>query len=78
MGARAGVRHVLLSFEELEALTGRPLPPPARTDLAWWTSDRGVGLATARHYGWLAVGWAPEPDPGAGVVTFHYRGEAPP
>ena len=74
--ARAGKRHVMLSFDEVEQILGRPLPPGARTDPAWWANGRGVGLATARRYGWESGGWEPQPDPGAGFVSFHYRGKA--
>ena len=73
--ARAGGRQLMLTFEEVERILGRPLPPAARKDAAWWVDGRGVGLATARRYGWEAGGWAPEADPGGGVVTFRYRRE---
>ena len=76
--ARAGKRHVMLSFDEVEAILGRPLPPGAWVEAAWWANGRGVGLATARRYGWQVGGWEPQPDPGGGVVTFHYRGKALP
>jgi hypothetical protein len=81
--ARAGADRVTLSFGELEALLGRPLPARGRADAGWWrnTARRAAGQADAwAHcwYGWLSVGWEAELDVVAGTVTFRRRDEASP
>ncbi len=45
-----------LTFREVEAILGRPLPPSASAEgaRAWWTNDAGHSQA---DYGWLAAGW---------------------
>jgi hypothetical protein len=45
-----------LTFREVEAILGRPLPPSASTQRGrgWWTNDPGHSEA---DYGWLAAGW---------------------
>ena len=73
---RAGEPGVTLTFGELEAILGRPLPLRARIDPAWWANTSRPGQSTPYPwYGWLSVGWAAEPDLLAGVVTFHRRGD---
>jgi hypothetical protein len=72
--AHAGERRVTLTFEELEALLGRPLPPRARTVPGWWRNQSHPWHATSQPwYGWLSVGWEAEPDLSAGAVTFRRR-----
>ncbi|MCC7104950.1 MAG: hypothetical protein IT307_07385 [Chloroflexi bacterium] len=47
----------VLTFDQLELLLGRRLPPSARRYVAWWsnTPDR------SRHcYAWLEAGWRVE------------------
>ena len=44
----------MLTFREVEALLGRPLPPSARARRDWWTNHHGHAQA---HYGWRAAGW---------------------
>ena len=47
----------VLTFREVEALLGRPLPPSASAHRAWWANDHGHNHA---YHGWLAVGWRSE------------------
>ncbi len=44
----------MLTFCEVEALLGRPLPPSASARRDWWTNHHGHAQA---YYGWRAVGW---------------------
>ena len=45
-----------LTFPEVEAILGRPLPRVAAAAgaRAWWTNEPGRSQAA---YGWLAAGW---------------------
>ena len=43
-----------LSFREVEALLGRPLPPVAGTRRPWWSNHHSHPQA---YHGWLAAGW---------------------
>ncbi len=55
--AAAGQYRVVLSFAQVEALLGRPLPPVvrrARTPRGWWRND---GREAHAWYGWLRAGW---------------------
>ena len=47
---------ITLTFGEIEALTGTPLPPSARNHRAWWANSKDRTLARQ----WLAVGWHAE------------------
>ncbi len=80
--ARAGVGEVTLTFAQVEALAGRPLPRSARTHAAWWRNttirEHYRDRAESYHwYGWLSVGWEAAPDVPGGAVTFRYRRAAP-
>ena len=55
-----------VSFAELEAVLGFPLPKGARAGKAWWKPDP----ATPQNRAWTEGGWAAEVDPAAGQVTF--------
>ena len=58
----------LLSFREVEALLGRPLPPAARAGRAWWGNYHAHSQA---YHGWLVVGWRSESvDLARQLVTF--------
>lgn len=59
-----GQHTVMLTFAELAALRGRPLPLTARLDSFYWS--RG---SVARH-NWQALGWAATLDRQARTVTF--------
>jgi len=55
--AATGQRQVVLSFAQLEAIIGHPLPPAvrrARTSRGWWRNDATQDQA---WYGWLRAGW---------------------
>ena len=43
-----------LTFGEVEALLGRPLPPVAGARRPWWSNHHAHPQA---YYGWLAAGW---------------------
>ena len=64
----AGTGCLTLTFGELEAILGRPLPAVARTGRRWWTNNSGSSQA---DYGWLAAGWQVDTvDRGRQTVTF--------
>ena len=43
-----------LSFREIEACLGRPLPPTAGVRRDWW---RNRHVDSHAYHGWLAAGW---------------------
>ena len=49
-------REVQLSFEQIEKILGKPLPPSARTHEPWWR-DRSAGTSHVQAYAWLEAGW---------------------
>ena len=53
LARQPGPTHTL-TFGEVEALLGRPLPAYAHAERAWWTNDPGHSQADD---GWLAAGW---------------------
>lgn len=64
---QSGPRHSM-SFGEIEALIGTPLPVSSCTWSAWWGNDRSHSHAM---YGWLAADWEVESfDPTQQTVTF--------
>ncbi len=51
--------HVTLSFREVEAILGQPLPAAAvklATPFSWWANSR----TTVQGNAWLAAGWQRE------------------
>jgi hypothetical protein len=60
--------EVQLSFEDIERILGRPLPPTAHR-AAWWANIAQTGQARA----WLDAGWVVKPHARVGVVTFRRR-----
>jgi hypothetical protein len=69
LARQAGPTHTL-TFREVEAILGRPLPPSAFVGHAWgwWTNEPGHSHA---DYGWLGVGWEVDTvDRGHQTVTF--------
>jgi hypothetical protein len=58
---------VVLTFDQIEALLGFALPPPARTEREWWidTVDRQRHSAA-----WTAAGRTAAPNLPAGTITF--------
>jgi hypothetical protein len=74
LAGQPGPTHTL-TFPEVEAILGRPLPASAATAQAWawWTNDAGHSQA---DYGWLAAGWLVERiDRRQQTVTFRKGGE---
>ncbi len=72
--ARAGVCEVTLTFAQVEALAGRPLPGSARTHAVWWDNEAGPeSVRSYPWYGWVSVGWEAAADVPGGAVTFRYR-----
>ncbi len=58
---------VVLTFDQIEALLGRALPSPARTEREWWTDV----VATHRHCAaWTGAGRTAAPNFAAGIITF--------
>ena len=55
LARQPGPTHTL-TFRQVEAILGRPLPSSALAGRAsaWWTNDPGRSQA---DHGWLAVGW---------------------
>ncbi len=67
LARQPGLTHTL-TFREVEAILGRPLPPVARSGRRWWTNDPGFSQA---DYGWLAADWQVDSvDQGGQAVTF--------
>ena len=66
LARQPGPMHTL-TFREVEAILGRPLPSSASAERAsaWWTNDAGHSQA---DYGWLAAGWE--------VATVHRQRQA--
>ncbi len=58
----------VLTFREIEARLGRPLPPVSRARRDWWANYHAH---TQAYHGWLAVGWRSETvDLARQLVTF--------
>jgi|SRR5678816_514599 hypothetical protein len=59
---------VVLTFEQMEALLGFPLPAPARTERDWWT---GAVVPTHRQSAaWAKAGRVATPNLSARTVMF--------
>ena len=63
--------RVVLTFGQIEDLLGFALPPPARTDPAWWRDTTGDAAASP-HYSeaWRLAHRTAEPNFPAGNVVF--------
>ena len=57
----------VLTFEQIEALLGFPLPAPARTDQDWWTDRVDPHAHSAA---WTGAGRTAAPNFSARTVTF--------
>ena len=58
----------VLTFREVEARLGRPLPPSACARRDWWTNR---DVPSHAYHGWVAVGWRiASVDMERQVVTF--------
>lgn len=44
-----------VSFDDIERILGRPLPPSAYRHSAWWANQEGPGHSQTR--GWREAGW---------------------
>src|SRR5689334_16147328 len=63
------------SFEELEKVLGRELPPSARLHRQWWENDYSIG-GHSQAQGWLQAGWKVEAvDLKEGWVRFVRAGQ---
>jgi hypothetical protein len=60
---------VVLSFGQMEDLLGFALPPPARTDPAWWTAA-AEGAAPHQSEAWTLAHRTARPNLPAGNVVF--------
>ena len=64
-----------LTFREIEARLGRPLPPSAGAHRTWWSNQHVHAHA---YHGWLAAGWRiAAVDLARQTVTFR-KGSLPP
>jgi hypothetical protein len=61
---------VVLTFAQLEDLTGGPLPEPARAQQEWWTSTERDADKSSRADAWLLAGRTAQPNLMAQTVTF--------
>ena len=60
--------HVAMTFAEIEALVGHPLPASARRHRAWWSNNPSNSVIT---WAWLAAGYKSEQvDMEAGRLVF--------
>jgi hypothetical protein len=48
-------RVVTLSFREIEAMIGAPLPQGARETIEWWAVTKRQRV---QDYAWLSAGWS--------------------
>lgn len=58
---------VVLTFEQIEALSGFPLPESARTECAWWTD---IVDARGHSAAWTEAGRTAVPNMLARTITF--------
>lgn len=61
---------VVLTFAQLEDLTGGPLPPSARVHQNWWTSTDRDADTSSRADAWILAGRTAQPNLMAKTVTF--------
>ena len=61
---------VVLTFAQLEDLTGGPLPASARAQQEWWTCTDGDADTSSRADAWILAGRTAQPNLLAGTVTF--------
>lgn len=61
---------VVLTFAQLEDLTGGPLPDSARAEREWWTTADRDADKTSRADAWLLAGRTAQPNLLARTVTF--------
>jgi len=61
---------VVLTFAQLEDLTGGPLPDSARAQQDWWTSADRDADKSSRADAWILAGRTAQPNLLARTVTF--------
>jgi hypothetical protein len=62
---------VVLTFGQMEDLLGFTLPPPARTDPAWWTNRAGEAASSPQYSeAWRLAHRTAKPNLPAGNVAF--------
>ena len=67
LARQPGPTHTL-TFGQIEAILGRPLPPNAHARRDWWTN---VPARSQADHGWLVAGWqVAGVDRGRQTVTF--------
>jgi hypothetical protein len=59
---------VVLTFEQMEALLGFPLPSPASTERDWWSDV--AGCTNRQSEAWMRAGRTATPNLAARTVTF--------
>lgn len=64
---------VVLTFAQLEDLTGGPLPDSARAQREWWTSTHGDADKSPCADAWILAGRTAQPNLLARTVTFERR-----
>jgi hypothetical protein len=61
-----------MTFDDIEKVLGRALPPSAQKHRAWWSNNPDNNVMTKA---WLEAGYQTvDVDMGAGTVTFEYAG----
>jgi hypothetical protein len=64
---------VVLTFAQLEDLTGCPLPDSARAQQEWWTSSERDADKSSCAVAWILAGRTAKPNLQARTVTFERR-----
>ena len=66
----ASLRAYSLSFQQIEDVLGKPLPPSARAHRPWWSNSRHV-----QAQAWQAAGWEVDSVdlPAGGDIHSHVR-----
>lgn len=61
---------VVLTFEQIESLLGRPLAEAALVDLAWWSNDAKPDPGHIQSQAWTRAGRVATPNLLAHTVRF--------
>ena len=68
--------RVVLSFADIEALLGFPLPAPARAQAGWWADPDAHGHDSAQSGAWALASRTATPNVAARSVIFDRRPQA--
>jgi hypothetical protein len=68
--AKQSQSRVELSFSQIEAILGDPLPRSARRHQAWWANEESVDTRHVQCRSWLTEGWQASANLAAETVTF--------